>query len=62
MWLHTIFYGFYGICVVFVGSFIGGAILFAAGLMMCPKVNKTMKFWPRLGLMLLLIVISTFFM
>lgn len=62
MWLHTIFYGFCGICVVFAGSFIGGVILFAAGLMMCPKVNKTMKFWPRFGLMLLLIVISVFFM
>ncbi len=60
MWLHTLFYGFCGICVVVAGSFIGGTVLFAAGLMMCPKVNKTMKFWSRFGLMILLIIISCF--
>ena len=62
MWLHTIFYGFGGICGIFSGDFIAGTIVFAAGLMMCPKVNNTMKFWPRFGLMLLLLMISAFSM
>lgn len=62
MWLHTIFYVFCGLCVIIAGSFVGGSILVASGLMMCPNINKTMKFWPRFGLMCLLIVISTFFM
>jgi hypothetical protein len=60
MWAHTIFYAFCGVCLVFAGTFIAGAIWFAAGLMMCPKINKTMKFWPRFGLMILLIIIGAF--
>ena len=62
MWSHTVFYCLGGMGIIFDGAFIAGAILFAAGLMMCPKVNNTMKFWPRFGLMLLLIVISAFFL
>lgn len=61
MWLHVIFYGFCGICIILGGSFISGTVLFASGLMMCPKINKSMKFWSRFGLMCLLIVISVFF-
>ena len=62
MWSHTVFYCLGGMGIIFDGAFIAGAILFAAGLMMCPKVNNTLIFWPRFGLMLLLIVISAFFL
>ena len=62
MWSHTVFYCLGGVGIILAGAFIAGAILFAAGLMMCPKVNNTMKFWPRFGLMLLLMVISAFFL
>ena len=58
MWAHTIFYGFCGFCIIVAGSFIAGAVLAAAGLMMCPKINKSMRFWSRFGLMMVLIVIS----
>ena len=58
MWAHTVFYAILGVLLVICGSFICGAIWFAAGLMMCPKVNVTMKFWPRFGLMILLLVIG----
>ena len=58
MWLHTIFYVFCGFCIIMGGSFIAGSILMASGLIMCPKVKRTMRFWSRFGLMLLLIVIS----
>lgn len=62
MWVHMIFYAFCGVCIVAAGSFISGAIWFAAGLMMCPKINPTMKFWPRFGLMWLLLIIGSFLM
>jgi hypothetical protein len=61
MWAHTVFYAFCGVCLVFAGTFVAGVIWFAAGLMMCPKINKTMKFWPRFGLMVLLIIIGALF-
>lgn len=61
MWVHTFWYAILGLLLVIGGSFICGAIWFAAGLMMCPKINVTMKFWPRFGLMLLLFVVGCFF-
>lgn len=61
MWGHTIFYGLGGVGIILDGSFVSGAILFAAGLMICPKVNNTMRFWPRFGLMILLICVSAIF-
>lgn len=62
MWLHTVWYGIVGVGLLLGGFFIAGSVIFAAGLMMCPKVNKTMKFWPRFALMILLIVLGSFFM
>ncbi len=62
MWLHTIFYGLSGLLFIVAGLFVSGTIFAAAGLMMCPKINKSMRFWPRFGLMILLIVISGFFL
>lgn len=58
MWAHTVIYTILGVILVFGGSFICGAIWIAAGLLMCPKVNVTMKFWPRFGLMILLLIIG----
>lgn len=62
MWVYTVSNIFGGISIICAGFFIGGCIVFASGLMMCPKINKTMKFWPRFGLMMLLIFIGAFFM
>lgn len=62
MWIHVIFYCFCGVSLVFAGSFISGAVWVAGGLMMCPKVNVTMKFWPRFGLMWLLLIVGSFLM
>lgn len=60
MWAHTVFYAMLGVLLVFGGAFICGTLWFAAGLVMCPKINVTMRFWPRFGLMLLLLVIGCF--
>ena len=60
MWMHTVFYIILGTFLVFGGAFICGAMWFAGGLMMCPKINVTMKFWPRFGLMILLLAIGCF--
>lgn len=62
MWLHTISYALCGIGFVGNGKFVSGVLVFAAGLMMCPKINKTMRFWPRYGLTVLLIFVSAFFL
>lgn len=61
MWALTIFFGGCGILLVIGSCFISGVIWFAAGLMMCPKINVTMKFWPRFGLMFLLLIVGCFF-
>lgn len=62
MWIHLIFNCFFAISMIFAGYFIPGSFLMAAGLIMYPKINTTMKFWPRYGIMMLLYFISGFFM
>lgn len=61
MWAATIFFCGCGVLLVIGGAFVCGVIWFAAGMMMCPRINVTMKFWPRVGLMLLLLIIGCFF-
>ena len=60
MWLCTIFFGGLGAILVIGGLFITGVVWFAAGLMMCPRINPTLRFWPRVGLMFLLLIIGVF--
>lgn len=62
MWIHTIFWCIVGVSGIVAGSFMAGSILFAAGIMMCPKFNISVRFWGRFGLMILLIIVSSFFM
>ena len=61
MWLHTMGYCSYGLYVIFSGTFVGGTFLMAAGLIMCPLISKTIRFLPRFVLMLLLLIVSSFF-
>lgn len=61
MWILSIAVIFCGVVVLFADAVIMSITWIMAGLIMCPKVNKKMRFWPRLGLMVLLMVIGNIF-
>jgi len=60
MWILTAGSIFFGVSFLLAGSVAKGAIWIIDGLMMCPKINKNMKFAIRIILFILLIFISSF--
>lgn len=58
MWILSIGTIFCGVCLVAGGAVLTGILWIIAGLIMCPKTNKKMKFLSRLGWMLLVMFIS----
>lgn len=60
MWILCISTVFCGFCMAVAGGIIPGFIWIFAGVKMCPRTKSTMKFFARLGLMLLLLFISIF--
>lgn len=62
MWIISIIVVFFGICIISVDQPIMGIIWIIAGLEMCPKINKTTKFWLRFGIMFLIMFVGIFCM
>lgn len=62
MWIISIIVVFFGICVISVNQPIMGIIWIIAGLEMCPKINKSTKFWLRFGIMFLIMFVGSFCM
>lgn len=61
MWILAIFSIGCGLLVLTVGAIAMAITWIIAGLLMCPRTNKKMKFFPRLGFMLLFMVIGCLF-
>lgn len=61
MWILSIpVVGFGLLALVGGGEIMTSIAWFIGGLVMCPKTNKAMRFWPRLGCVFLLIIIGAF--
>ena len=60
-WIISVWIIFRGIIIIPSGTLMAGVIWVAGGLIMCPKVNKKMKFFPKLFLMFLVLIIGRLF-
>lgn len=58
MWILSIPTIACGLLLIFGGAIMTSIAWVVGGMIMCPKINKSMKFWPRLGWMFLLMIIG----